>query len=87
MTGTTSRIIHSGRLFDSRKASTSFEPLDELFAPRLRTGFAHIDAKLFALLAEIDRRQHRAQRLGADRRGELVLAVIVLGLQIFFLIQ
>ncbi len=87
MTGTTSRIIHSGRLFEFDKGLDQLQPLDQLLAPRLRAGLAQIDAQLLALLAEIDRRQHRAQRLGADRGGELVLAVIVLRLQIFLLAQ
>ncbi len=43
MTGTTSRIIHSGRLPDSMKLSTTFEALDDLLGLELRLG----DSELF----------------------------------------
>src|SRR5690348_4780508 len=63
------------------------QPLHELFAARLGGRIAQLFAEPDLFLLAIDRRQHDAERLGADRGGELVLAVIVLRLQILFLIE
>ena len=65
--------------FDERL--DQLQPLDELLAPRLGIGVAQLVAQPLFLLDAVDRRQHRAQRLGADRGGELVVAVFVLRLQ------
>ena len=71
--------------FDERL--DELQPLDELFAARLRVGVAQLVAQPLLLLAEIDGGQHRAHRLGPDRGGELVVAVIVLRLQILLLVE
>ena len=69
------------------KGLDELQPLDELFAARLRVGVPQLVAQPLLLLGEIDGGQHRAHRLGADRGGELVVAVIVLRLQILFLVE
>ena len=69
------------------KASTSFSRLTSFLRRASELVSLQLDAQLLALFAEVDRRQDRAQRLGADRRVKLVFAVIILGLQIFFLAQ
>ena len=70
MTGTTVRIIHSGRLPDSMKASISFSRLTILLALGSElVASADRRASLRALL-QIDLGQQLADRLGADAGGE-----------------
>jgi hypothetical protein len=55
MTGITSRIIHSGLLPDSRKASIELQALDELLALRLRdVASASSSRRSGVLLVEVD---------------------------------
>src|SRR6185312_4579148 len=69
------------------KGLDQLEPLHQLLAARLGVGVAQLVAQLHPLVLQLDRRQHHAQSLGADHRGELILAVFLLGLDIALLAQ
>ena len=81
MTGITSMIIHSGRLPDSRNASTSFRTLHQLLALGFRAGLAQVDLHLVAFDREVEGDQHVLDRFRADAALERVEPVFVLGIQ------
>ena len=71
------RIIHSGRLSDSRKVSIILSRLTIFLRLASELVSAELDAQLVALLLEIERGQHLAHRLGADADREGVLAILL----------
>ena len=82
MTGTTVRIIHSGLLPESRKASTIFRRLVSFLGLMSDLVSLHLRAQRRLELFEVESLQQLADRFGADHGGEAVLAVFVLRLQI-----
>src|SRR3546814_10633008 len=62
----------------SSDVCSSVLPLDQLLALGLGVRLLQIDPQAHALLFEVDGKQHVLQRLGADLRGERLLAEIIL---------
>src|SRR5215471_1580605 len=63
------------------------QALDQLLALGLRGGVAQLLAQARALLVEVDRLQHGADRLGADLCAEGVVAVLVERIEVLLLAQ
>src|SRR6201997_4985926 len=78
MTGTTVRIIHSGRFPESMKASTTFSRFTSFFGFSPASQPAVLGPQEIAQPLEIDRLQERANGFRPDHGGEAVGAVLVL---------
>ena len=86
MTGMTSRIIHSGRLLDLRKESTTFRRLAYFTFFLRRLLGAHLVAELDGELLDVDALEQLLDRLGAHLRLEPVL-VLLARLAVLLLVQ
>src|SRR5579864_2787374 len=63
------------------------QPLHVLLALRFGGGLLEVGAQPLALFRQVDRRQHLLERLGADRRLERFLAVLLLRLDVLLLVE
>ena len=69
------------------EALDDLQPLDDLLRLQFARGLLQLFAKLFGGGFQVDLAQHLADRFGADIGGEGVGAILVLGVEIFFLGQ
>ena len=84
MTGTTSRIIHSGLVAAGAEGLHDFQALDDalaLLALAVAAGFAlgelfQLRAQLFRERVQVDIAEHLAHGLGADADAELPAALL-----------
>ena len=81
ITGMTVSTIHSGRLPRLAEDLDQLQPLDDLLRLQLAGRLGEVGAQLLGLGVEVDRRQHLADRLGADAGAEGVVAPAVLGVE------
>ena len=63
------------------------EPLADLLALRLARGLAHLVAQRLALVLDVERREHLADRLGADPDREALAAVLLARLRELLVVE
>jgi len=87
MTGTTSKIIHSGRAPDSNESFDHLQALDQLLAFASDVASDKSLRSLIFFRAEIDGLEQQLDRFRADHGGESIIAIFFLRLGIFVFVR
>ncbi len=87
MTGTTSRIIHSGGLPGIDEALDDLEPLDDLLGLQLGLGGRELVHERLRSPLEVEVHEHVLDGFGADAGGEGVFAIFVLRVEQLVLVE